>query len=207
MTLDFQLSFALCVIIVELTALYCSVCILQLAGAHSYVVVSSCKCKGKNSCHDLIPNPHIYAYVLKWNGVDKSFKNPFLGLWQVFTGWWLTHSPNSQRRPQPPVWGLHVFTKLLGTSIFPSIPYTHFFLFLSLVTLSRNCYMAQSLLCVQHTFICALLVYLCLIWRPLHFFGKNFFIPIFECTYFYTFLLHVTSNIFFYILEKRSQSH
>jgi len=30
-----------------------------LAGAHSYSVVSF-KCKGKISCHDLIPSPHSY---------------------------------------------------------------------------------------------------------------------------------------------------
>ena len=32
-----------------------------LAGAHSYFVISSFKCEGKDSCHDLIPNPRIYA--------------------------------------------------------------------------------------------------------------------------------------------------
>ena len=30
-----------------------------LAGAHSYLVVSSFKCEGNNSCDDLIPNPRI----------------------------------------------------------------------------------------------------------------------------------------------------
>ena len=30
-----------------------------LAGAHSYFVVSSFKCEGKNSYHDLIPNTRI----------------------------------------------------------------------------------------------------------------------------------------------------
>jgi hypothetical protein len=29
-----------------------------IAGVHSYFVVSSFKCEGKNRCHDLIPNPH-----------------------------------------------------------------------------------------------------------------------------------------------------
>ena len=32
-----------------------------LAGAQFYFVVSSFKCEGKNSCHDLIPNPAIYG--------------------------------------------------------------------------------------------------------------------------------------------------
>ena len=31
-----------------------------LPGAHTYFVVSSFKCEGKNSCHDLIPNPCIF---------------------------------------------------------------------------------------------------------------------------------------------------
>ena len=64
MTLHLQLSF------------YCLLCynsrahclLLQclcttsaiLAGAYSYFVVSSFKYEEKNSCHDLIPNPHIY---------------------------------------------------------------------------------------------------------------------------------------------------
>ena len=34
-----------------------------LAGARSYFVVSSFKCEGKNSCHDLIPNPRVYIYM------------------------------------------------------------------------------------------------------------------------------------------------
>ena len=33
-----------------------------LAGAHSYFVVSF-KCKGKNSCHDLIPNSSVYISI------------------------------------------------------------------------------------------------------------------------------------------------
>ena len=35
-----------------------------LAGAHSYFVVSSFKCQGKNSCHDLIPNLRIFLNIL-----------------------------------------------------------------------------------------------------------------------------------------------
>ena len=31
-----------------------------LAGVHSYFAVSSFKCEGDNSCHDLIPNSRIY---------------------------------------------------------------------------------------------------------------------------------------------------
>ena len=34
-----------------------------LAGSHSYFVVSSFKCEGKNSCHDLTSNPRIYVRV------------------------------------------------------------------------------------------------------------------------------------------------
>ena len=32
----------------------------MLTTVHSYVGVPSFKCEGKNSSHDLIPNPHIY---------------------------------------------------------------------------------------------------------------------------------------------------
>ena len=61
-TLNAQLSsIALCVVIVELTALYCSVRSTSaiLGGAHSYFVISSFKCEGKNSCHDIIPNHNL----------------------------------------------------------------------------------------------------------------------------------------------------
>ena len=54
-------------ITVELSALYCSVYILQVniqTGKHSYIVVSSFKCEGKSSCHDLIPNSRIIAFRL-----------------------------------------------------------------------------------------------------------------------------------------------
>ena len=58
--LDLQLSFyhPLCYNSRALCP-YCSLCTTStiLAGAYSYFVVSSFKCEGENSCHDLIPNP------------------------------------------------------------------------------------------------------------------------------------------------------
>ena len=44
-----------------------------LAGTHSYFVVSSFKCEGKNSCQDLIPNPRIRAEAFVTNIIHKSF--------------------------------------------------------------------------------------------------------------------------------------
>ena len=35
-----------------------------LAGAHSYFVVSSFKCEGNNSSHDLIPSPRVLERLL-----------------------------------------------------------------------------------------------------------------------------------------------
>ena len=35
-----------------------------LTGEHSYFAVSTFKCGGKNSCHDLLSNPHIYQCVV-----------------------------------------------------------------------------------------------------------------------------------------------
>ena len=35
-----------------------------LAGTHSSFVVSSFKCEGKNSCHDLIPNPRVFFPII-----------------------------------------------------------------------------------------------------------------------------------------------
>ena len=61
-TLDLQLSFyCLFVKRVELAALYrqcVHITSALLAGAHSYFVVWSFKCEWKNSCHDLMTNPH-----------------------------------------------------------------------------------------------------------------------------------------------------
>ena len=49
-----------------------------LAVAHSYSVVSSFKYEGKNSCHDLIPNPridadkiHEYGHILYSAAIHK----------------------------------------------------------------------------------------------------------------------------------------
>ena len=60
--LDLQLSFyrPLCYNRAHCPLLQCLNTISAiLAGAHSYFVVSSFKCEGKNSCYDLIPNPCI----------------------------------------------------------------------------------------------------------------------------------------------------
>ena len=36
-----------------------------VVGKHSYFVISSLKCEGKNCSHDLIPNPCVYLYT-RW---------------------------------------------------------------------------------------------------------------------------------------------
>ena len=63
MTLDLQLSFD-CPLCYNRRAHSCLLHCLHtsaiLACTHSYFVVSSFKCEGKNCCYDLIPNPHIY---------------------------------------------------------------------------------------------------------------------------------------------------
>ena len=57
-------SIALCVIIVHLTSTEVSTHYSAiLEGAHCYFVVSSLKCEGKNSCHDLLPNPRRSTFV------------------------------------------------------------------------------------------------------------------------------------------------
>ena len=56
-----------------------------LAGAHSYFVVSPFKCEGKNSCHDLIPNPHILRekyYHLGWD-LNLGFLAFYASMWPV----------------------------------------------------------------------------------------------------------------------------
>jgi hypothetical protein len=55
-------SITLCVITVELTALYCSVYVLHANWRTLFFfMVSSFKCEGKNSCHYLIPNPYSWT--------------------------------------------------------------------------------------------------------------------------------------------------
>ena len=62
-SLDLQLKFiALCVITIELTAIYCSVYILQVPYqllAHILILWYHHLNVGKNSCHDLIHNPRM----------------------------------------------------------------------------------------------------------------------------------------------------
>ena len=50
-----------------------------LAGAHYFAV--SFKCEGKNSCHDLIPNPRIYSICIK--SALTFYRREFCSHWQT----------------------------------------------------------------------------------------------------------------------------